>query len=345
MKLSAKILHIFMSSVLLAANLAPLAAQAGQRVSAPVLIDPNEETITGYVKPLIRGIARSGYAVHVYVDGVYNGKTKRLEHGSGTADFFYRPFLNLSVGRHEVWAVAEDEDGDKSPLSNILSFNIEKPFPAPTLFAPVVNKNTAMNRPFVVGLAKNDSLVRVFIDHKLFGEFKVKNHESGVANFAYQPFVALTAGHHLVYTTAIDGRGKESSWSNVVYFSVGGRNPQISKVAAEERTADGGGTRVLGEEFAAEKADDNSRAGSAGSAGNEMKYVEDLLRSRESSSTKATGLVDESKENQGKLRLNLVIFILFLLAVIGWIFWVNRELIREQRAENKDGSPDDKKGL
>ena len=55
-----------------------------------------------------------------------------------------------------------------------------------------------------------------------------------------------------------------------------------------------------------------------------------------------TGAINESKEQQGKLKLNLIIFILFLLAIIVWIFWVNRELIKERRAEADE---EDKKNL
>ncbi len=54
-----------------------------------------------------------------------------------------------------------------------------------------------------------------------------------------------------------------------------------------------------------------------------------------------TGIVSESKERLSKLRWNLFVFILFLVAVIAWIFWVNRELIKERQDENKENSDDD----
>ena len=68
--------------------------------------------------------------------------------------------------------------------------------------------------------------------------------------------------------------------------------------------------------------------------------IEEILRINNIEGEKDTGLINESKEKQGKLRWNLFIFILFLIAVIVWIFWVNRELIKERQAQNKD---DDKK--
>ena len=47
-------------------------------------------------------------------------------------------------------------------------------------------------------------------------------------------------------------------------------------------------------------------------------------------------MIDEDKTGQSKLKLNLVIFIAFLLGIIIWVFWVNKELIKERRAKYKD---------
>ncbi|MDD5295135.1 MAG: hypothetical protein PHP21_04475, partial [Patescibacteria group bacterium] len=135
----------------------------------------------------------------------------------GTANFAYKPFLDLEVGLHKVWAIAEDDSGRKSGVSNILEFLVQKPMPAPTLFSPVVNSRTKYNQPFIVGLSKNDSFIKVFIDNELNGQFEVDNHSSGTANFAFKPPV-LARGNHSVYATATDNRGKESRRSNTVYF-------------------------------------------------------------------------------------------------------------------------------
>jgi hypothetical protein len=47
------------------------------------------------------------------------------------------------------------------------------------------------------------------------------------------------------------------------------------------------------------------------------------------------GMINEGKQNQGRLKLNLVLFILFLLGVVGWLLWVNRELVKERRAQTE----------
>ncbi len=292
---------------------------------------PNENTVTAKVKPIITGLSKSGSFVHIFIDGIYNGKTNDLEHISGTANFAYKPFLNLSVGEHSVYAIAEDEYGRKSLPSKTLTFNIEEQFPAPTLFQPVINTKTNHLKPFVVGLAKNNAKVKVYIDHVLNGEFLPNSHESGTANFAYKPFSNLSVGKHFLYVTATDERGKESPWSNIVYFDVGGTG-QITPEAVTEENKE---PIVKGEELVpSEKEKDTDKSMTAEVEEKDLEEIEDFLKPNKEEGKELGGLINEEKERQGKLKLNLVIFIFFLLAVIVWIFWVNRELIKEKREEN-----------
>ena len=378
-------------------------------LSAPTLIKPNEQTVTAKVKPLIKGLTVNNTFVHVYIDGVYNGKTDLLSHQSGTANFAYQPFLNLEVGEHNAWAVAEDSSGRKSKPSSRLNFRIEEPMPAPAMFSPVVNSQTIYNQPFIVGLAKNDSSIRVYIDHSLDGQFKVENHQSGTANFAYQPPEPLTKGTHLLYTEATDSRGKVSSWSNLVYFTVQeliAYQPAISLEAVEEakevaveikesetkeepaiiispeqgtvETVEIEQATVESEKGIAEEEISEQEPGlfeevkdkipeqleEIGLITKEEKEkeeekkkeeIEKLIEEKKESGEELddelakiglvteekkeegekTGLIDESKQKQGKLQLNLIIFIVFLVGVIAWILWVNRELIKERRTKGE----------
>jgi hypothetical protein len=238
--------------------------------------------------------------------------------------------------------------------------------------------------------------VKVYVDHRLNGQFKIKNHPSGTADFAYRLAAPLPAGRHLVYATAFDSRGKESLWSNIVYYTAPG--PRITPEAAEEgqpvATGDTGPTAdpklanlvALARLFNAGKPVDLSR-GQLDELGEYIKRFEDLdvpnddrslLRNlynalnNESTEpappassglvpapdgasagttsleellekagegpveTSTSGLLNESQERQSRLKWNLAIFILFLVAVIAWIFWVNRELIKEKQEQEKD---------
>jgi hypothetical protein len=299
-------------------------------LSAPTLVAPNQDTVTAKVKPFITGLTRTDTRVHIFIDGVYNGKTDFVQSDNETADFFYKPFLNLSVGEHNVWAIAEDRAGKKSIQSQVVRFKIEEPYPAPVLNNP--QSGSRFDKPIISGVAKNDSLIRLFIDKVLFGEFKVENDISGTASFSYVPFVALSPGDHLIFASAVDERGKESAWSNIVYYRV---------VAPEDQSSDLLGDSALINDL--EDAEDEPEVlGEEGtdvegviSESGVVEEIQDIINASSTDNGETSGAINEDRENQGKLKLNLAIFIIFLLSVIAWIFWVNRELIKERQEKTK----------
>lgn len=333
-------------------------ALAADSLPAPTLIAPDRTTITAKTRPLIIGLAESGSSVKIFIDGIYNGKTEILNDKSNTANFAYKPFLNLSRGGHEAYAMAEDNAGRVSHQSEILRFNIELPMPAPTMLKPVVNKNTSFSRPFIVGLAKNDSKIKVYIDKKYNGEFKVKNHQSGTANFAYKPAEPLERGNHLVYAVAVDKRGKQSAWSNIVYFSTKSsaiaesaqaeKSDTVAKIEEPKETAKinslapvisetSGAVEEISEKEAAvqprseEAVKKLSQQDQAG-----LEKIKSLAGDNTGEKAKiGRGMINEDKSNQGKLKLSLTLFILFLVGVVVWLLWVNRELVKERRAQNE----------
>lgn len=326
---------------------------------APTLIQPDEKAITGKVKPFITGLTVNNTFVHLFIDGKYNGKTDYLQHESGTANFKYVPFLNLEPGWHTAWAKTEDASGRISGASNVLHFRIENPNPAPTILATVVNANTNANQPFIAGVAKNNSKIRVFVDKKLNGEFLVGAHVSGTAHFNYKPFLPLTEGRHMIYATAVDARGKESVWSNIFYFNVG-QVASDQAVKGEEQDVKKETEQAQGEEVkktdkpvvekeTEEKKDDAKADDAVDADAKEDKTaseeanqdIKDILNTDgNGTTTTEKGMVNESKEQQSKLKMNLVIFIIFLFMVIAWIFWVNRELIKERREQNEKDKDD-----
>lgn len=304
---------------------------------APTMVGSDENDSIGKVKPPIIGLTVSGTYVKIFIDGVYNGKTPILEDESGTASFVYKPFLNLGKGTHHVWAISEDESGRKSRISQTLTFKIEDPMPAPT----IINffNVAAGKQPIITGVAKNDSLVKVFIDHKLAGQFKVKNDKSGTANFAFKYPASLTEGNHLVYATAINKNGKESVWSNsrrarAKQFFERKNIPRIESAAREEKSDSV--SEISEQKIARNKSVSNVSSGEitkdaeAAAKANIKKEVGSALQERQPGTSSNTGMVNENKEKQSKLKLNTIIFILFLLSAAGWIVWVNRELNKEK---------------
>jgi hypothetical protein len=174
----------------------------------------------------------------------------------------------------------------------------------------------------------------VFIDKVLYGEFLVENNISGTASFSYIPFVALSPGDHLIYVSAVDERGKESAWSNIVYYrvvkpEVEVPRPTISGEAVQEENE---GVEVLSE---VEEFSDDNEVEIIDNEENINDEIKEILNTPIEDQGETSGAINEDRENQGKLRLNLAIFIIFLLSVIVWIFWVNRELIKERQDKTK----------
>lgn len=374
-------------------------------VPAPTLIAPDEKTVTADLRPLIIGLTKDNTLVKVFIDNVFNGQTEILRNPSGTANFAHRPAQNLNRGFHTFWVRAENAFGQPSAESRTLNFIIELPFPPPIILKPVVNRDATLSRPFIVGLAKNDSKIKVYIDKKYNGELTVKNHPSGTANFAYRPTAALARGGHTVYAIAVDKRGKESLWSNVMNFFV--KDSAIAESVQEERKGVVANIKEPKEpnEIGSEPMTISSSSGAVVERGEKLpaepartetdtsaKVLADLLKDKQTSLDQARkdarsakispeekqktirqaladeekavlekiksligggtenlasdkGLVNEGEQNQAKLKLSIIIFILFLVGVVVWLLWVNRELVKERRARDEAREPSDAKAL
>lgn len=351
---------------------------------APTLISIGKNSISGDPKPIITGLSVSNTFVQIYIDGIYNGKTELIRHESGTANFAYKPFLNLALGEHSISLKAESPDGRISGLSKAFSFKIEEPMSAPTLILP--EKKEITNENFLItGLSKNNSRIKIFLDHKQVKSFNVINHESGTANFYYKNEEKLERGDHLIYAVAVDLSGKESSWSNIFYFNF--KEPEISQSAEAESISDNqekeisiedvnsgkclppllcleeegqapseikGDVIELEEKTESEKAEESKESDNAkeDENKNEQDAIENeeggliegeedvsdeeirkILEGETATGTDSGGLVDENNDFLSKLNWNLIVFLFFLLGVIAWIVWVNKELIKEKKKD------------
>jgi len=335
---------------------------------SPTLVAPIEFEIIEDPRPQITGFTISGTKVNFYIDGELNGRTEIIFHKSGTANFSYISPLILSPGRHIVSLTSEDEQGNISEKTKPVEFYIEYPLPAPVLSEKYyLNKENILT---IAGNAKNDLEIKVFIDSEFKDKIKVINHESGTANFAYVVEKPLTNETHSVYATSLDGNGKESKLSNILSINIeiasttSQAKPRITEEAVEEVAQENIGDidkedlkpeiaiidpeKITKEDI--QKIDDLSKDIFSIPEDNEV--IEDVLEEKnkkaleslknngeESNQEKPeekTGLMNEDNEEQGKMDWSLFVFFLFLLAVVVWIFWVNRELIKEKQAKSEE---------
>lgn len=314
-------------------------AQA-QTNEAPVILEIDGQTYS------ISGTAPAGEEVLIYVDKKWVGMAETESLDDSHKTFSFTSETPWTVGVHNVIAVAKDptslvlsppsvetvftvETAPGPKVEPIEGVVVEQPLPAPTLFEPVVNDQTSANQPFIVGLSVNDVRIQVFIDDELDGEFAVTNHKSGTANFAYLPSQALTNGEHLVYTTAIDDSGKKSILSNAVFYSVLVKQPQIAQAVEEDRQDAVSVIKEKQPEKIEQPVVISEKDGSV------EKTEAEVIGAPIEEEPKDTGAINENKTRQSKLRLDLLAFLLFFVGVLGWLFWVNRELIKEKRQHNQ----------
>jgi len=205
---------IFVLSVVLS----PKVAHAQEFIPAPTLISLKDGATLTNQRPIIAGLTTNGTRVDVFIDGKYDGSAIVKDHESGTASFSYSPKESLKPGAHQISALAAIEDN----VGQEVVINIEViGFVPPTLHLPVFNLETVETRPFIIGVARNDSSLKIYLDGEHDGEIQVKNHPSGTASFKYQPKRDLVVGMHQAYAVATNSiTGQESLTSKFVTFEV-----------------------------------------------------------------------------------------------------------------------------
>lgn len=198
-------------------NFSPAAASA-LPLPAPTLLRPVEGARLGQDKAWVGGVVKNDCLVKIMVDGAEYQEVKIHNHRSGTASFGIK-LSNLSLGEHVVSAIAQDKKGKKSPESNDLLILISASTPIPTLAQPVVNSNSGIERPFIVGNIQNGLSVGIIIDGKIQTTLTPKPSISGVTSFAWQPEARLPLGKHLIEAFASDN-GKLSNHDQI-FWQVG----------------------------------------------------------------------------------------------------------------------------
>ncbi len=201
------------------------------------------------------------------------------------------------------------KDEQNAPNQNKgLNKNFVQPMIAPTLFTPF-GKIIDPERPVVSGLAKNDSIIKIYIDNELENQFWVNNNPSGTASFLYSLKTPLKRGSHLVYAIAQDKDGKESKKSNNLYFNQ--YTPTITATTSDKNLETE--NKSFSPLLSVERLNTSSKT--------EIKGI---------SETKKTVIADK-KEKNGSFVVKLIIFIIFLSVIILWMILVGKELKKEKK--------------
>ena len=311
-------------------------------IARPIVYKPNSKFITGNPRQEITGWSDYGSIVYVYIDEKYDGKTKLP---AWTTNFTYKPAHNLTVGAHSVYVVAEDKNGEKSATSETNRFIIEKPFAAPTLFKMKYTKGV----PLATGLVRNNSTVRVYIDKKKVAQFAVKKPSGTNVSFYYYVKQKLTAGQHRLSVDAIDARGKVSAYSALQPFTV--KNTSLKKKPIEVKSVKTvvkatpvTDKKIIKNDVPVKEAEQVIKESEADNqevkeTQGEDDFTKELLGSidkKEDSNVIPSSTTTETTGNASSIKTNTIIFLAFLVAVIAWIIWVNRELIKERNKTDEE---------
>ena len=186
---------------------------------APTLLVPALGTRLGQDRLWVGGVAFNDSNITVLVDDQKIVQTKTRNHKSGVGSWGVE-LVNLGQGSHKITSLSRDNKGRTSIISNILTINIEPKTPAPTLFKPMVNSDSGIERPFIVGNIQAGLEVKIVIDDKIVANISPAISESGITSFAWQGEAALSLGQHKIEAFASD-KGKLSNNSSPIYWQVG----------------------------------------------------------------------------------------------------------------------------
>lgn len=187
-------------------------------ISAPTILRPTEGEIVTTGKPLIIGLSKSQSDVFVILNDVVAGIVKTRKSSTGVGDFSFRVKKALVAGEHTLRTVSRDTEGNTSVESSIRAFIVTLPYPAPTVFPPIITDG-AKPTVTIYGLSKNNSTLNIFLDNDLYDSFLVGSAFSGAVPFR-RTLTSLAAGRHTIQLQAKSPGGKLSALTSPITFTL-----------------------------------------------------------------------------------------------------------------------------
>jgi hypothetical protein len=98
---------------------------AAANVAPPTLLTPNQSSCI--LNPYISGQSLNNGKIYIYIDDELFSTISVYSSSIQSSFFSYSPAVGLGRGKHYVYAIAQDANGNKSIKSNVLSFCINSP--------------------------------------------------------------------------------------------------------------------------------------------------------------------------------------------------------------------------
>jgi len=302
-------------------------------VSVPFVFDLNS-SLKDFSEPLISGKTDKNTSVLVYLDGAYVNDAETVPSSKNDLFYFFLDKLPEN-GFHSLFLIARDQNGILSAPSNEFSF-----FVSHDLKKPLILKSVFSDSFYFFGESLNENFVDLYIDSKLFSSVFINKNSD---NTFYFKGKNITAGSHSAYFIARDKLGRKSPETKEIEFKIEKTNnqpfvkqnvapletkkPSISTNAAHENNED---------VVVVEGIDNISEIDNKTTIEKEKSQLDDILKEINRKNPEDIGAITENGQRQDDLKWNLIIFLAFLLAVIFWIAWVNKEIKEEDSDNEKD---------
>jgi hypothetical protein len=213
------------------------------------------------------------------------------------------------------------------------------------LSSPKIIKSSFNISVYFSGESLNENNIEMYVDGKLFSSYFIKRNSNNTFEFNERN---ISKGSHEIFFVARDNVGRQSVSSdkiNIYYNKYEKDNslnivedvsvpakpvPNISKEGVAEES--------FKDEVIVEGINNIDQKNIVEDTKNEQSseelIIDDILKEINEDKELETGALSENGDNQGDLKWNLIIFLGFLVAVIFWIIWVNREISKEESTES-----------
>lgn len=295
--------------------------QAASSTNLPIILNTAKiiEGEKAYMS--VRGLVEPGHEVLIYLNGIYNGLANISQATANFSLFSYLSAIAVNVEKNEVMVIARDDETSAltppviAPINTIIEKSYIKPvglqetikatnnlISAPILKTP--SQKNCESTPYISGFSKNQTTVSIYIDNRLYTSLHANSNIAETAFFSYVPVANFTRGQHTVYATAENKNGHVSPKSNTLSFCIS--DPQIIST----------------------------------STANTIESVDSIIATN---TINKSDLVFQKTNNQEVAnknirektshKINLLLFGVFILVVVIWIIFVNKELA-EENAKN-----------
>jgi len=312
-------------------------------LEAPIISEVNEN-IKSFQEPFILGFVEKNLDVLVYVDDEYLGLSPSISSGKEKDRFYFYINKAFSSGLHKLVLIGRNSFGVLTSPSNEFFFSFSETIDQIALKARCGSLGLIFS-----GEAGAGNVVYLYKNNNNIASYETKNSRNFVFNLSeyqkddlFSVLVKDAIGRESFMSESIkagpctkvfpeNGGGNETtSKEKEVIFNEENINkkniPSISLKAETEKIKVKGVDRDFNENSgSAEKIDSIQDS-------DINPLVSELINQEVSSSSTPT-------TKQDKFKTNLLVFFGFLIAIIAWVVWINREL-----SENSEEN-DEKNGL